>query len=87
MREMRDNQGALPLLAILVIIGVVLLLMGWIVIALTMQSMLAIILVGAGLYLFVRPSALSGLGTQARIAVPLVLIVLGIVVYGGLLSF
>ena len=84
---MRDNQGALPLLAVLVIIGVVLLLMGWIVIALTMQSMLAIILVGAGLYLLVRPSALSGLGTQGRIAVPLVLIVLGIVVYGGLLSF
>jgi len=84
---MRNDQGALPLLAILIIIGFILLIGGWVIIALTMQSMLAIILVGAGLYLFVRPSALSGLGTQARIAVPLVLIVLGIVVYGGLLSF
>ena len=84
---MRNDQGALPLLAILIIIGFLLLIGGWVIIALTMQSMLAIILVGAGLYLLVRPSALSGLGTQARIAVPLVLIVLGIVVYGGLLSF
>jgi len=78
-----NDKGFLPLIAILVIVGIGLLLVGWVIVALTMKSMIAILLVGAGIYLFVRPSATSGMGAQAKIAVPLVLILLGVLFYAG----
>jgi hypothetical protein len=56
------------------------------VIAFTMKSMIAILLIGAGVYLFVRPNAVSGMGAQAKIAVPLILIVLGVLFYSGVFS-
>ena len=78
-----NDKGFLPLIAILVIVGIGLLLVGWVIVALTMKSMIAILLVGAGVYLYVRPSATSGMGAQAKIAVPLVLILLGVLLYAG----
>lgn len=78
-----NDDGILPLIAILVILGIGLLLVGWVIVALTMKSMIAILLVGAGVYLFIRPSATSGMGSQAKIAIPLVLIVLGVLFYAG----
>ena len=78
-----NDRGVLPLIAILVIVGVGLLLVGWIIVALTMKSMIAILLVGAGVYLYVRPNATSGMGSQARIFVPLVLIIIGVLFYAG----
>lgn len=84
-----DDQGVLPLiglLVLLVIVGIGLLVVGWIVVAFTMKSVIAILLVGMGLYLFVKPSAVSSMGAQAKVAVPLILIVLGILVYSGVFS-
>ena len=78
-----NDKGVLPLIAILVIVGIGLLLVGWVIVALTMKSMIAILLVGAGVYLFVRPSATSGMGAQARLFVPFLLIVLGVLFYSG----
>lgn len=82
-----DKSGAFPMLAVLVIIGFVLLLVGWIVIAVTFEMALAVILVGAGLYLLVKSERLAGFGPQGKMLVPLVLIVLGIAVYAGWLMF
>ena len=39
-----NDKGFLPLIAILVIVGIGLLLVGWVIVALTMKSMIAIIL-------------------------------------------
>ena len=78
-----NTEGALPLLAILVIIAILLLFGGMIVAYLTMKMWLTLLLVGVGLYLFVKPNLLSGLPATAKWAVPIVLIVLGILVYAG----
>ena len=78
-----NNEGVLPLIPILIIVGLAILLLGWIVIALTMKAMIAILLVGAGVYLFVRPAATSNMGAQAKIAVPLFLIIVGVLFYAG----
>lgn len=77
---MMDTKGALPILAVLVIIGIVLLLAGWIIIALTMKSMIAILLIGAGVYLLIRPQGLTG---QSRTLVPIALILIGVFFYAG----
>jgi hypothetical protein len=78
-----NTQGALPLVAILVIV-VILLLFGGIILAyLTMKMWLTLLLVGVGLYLLVKPQPLSGLPATAKWLIPVVLIVLGILVYAG----
>ena len=77
---MMDDRAAIPLIFILVVVGAVLLLGGWIIVALTMNAMLAILLVGAGVYLFVRPQGLDG---QMKTYVPLLLIIIGVLLYAG----
>ena len=71
---------------VLVIVVLFLLFGGFILLAFTMKTVIAFALVGVGLFLFVKPQALSGLGVQGRILVPLVLIILGILVYAGAFS-
>ena len=81
---MRTNtEGAFPLLLIIVVLAIILLFGGMILAYLTMKMWLTLLLVGAGLYLFVKPNLLSGLPATAKWAVPIVLIVLGILVYAG----
>ena len=82
-----DNQGALPLLVIVVIVGILLFFGGVILAWFTMKMWLTLLLVGVGIYLLVKPNLLSGVPAQAKWLIPLVLIVLGIAVYGGWLSF
>jgi hypothetical protein len=82
-----DDKGALPLLVIVVILGILLLFGGVILAYLTMKMWLTLLLIGAGLYLLIKPNLLSGVGATGKWAIPLVLIVLGIAVYGGWLSF
>ncbi len=78
-----DQKGALPMLAVLVIIGAVLLFVGLIVIAITIQAILALFLAGAGVYLLLRPERMAGMPQMAKLAVPIILIVLAIGVFGG----
>ncbi len=78
--------GGILLYLILGIVVLLILLGGWIVIALTTKTLLTILLVGAGLYLFVRPKTLATFGPQARLLVPLALIIIGLLVYGGVFS-
>ena len=78
-----DYMAALPMVAILAIIGGVLIFVGLLVMALTLKAILAVALVLMGGYLFIRPDRLAGLGNTAKIAVPLVLIVLAVIVYSG----
>lgn len=87
MKMMRDSQGALPLLVIVVIVGILLLFGGVILAWFTMKMWLTLLLVGAGLYLLIKPNLLTGVPAAGKWAIPLVLIVLGIAVYGGWLSF
>ena len=79
---MRDD-GALPMVVIVVIIGFIMLIVALFAIAITLQVILALFLVGAGMYLLLRSDKIAGLGNTAKIVVPFALIVLGIAVYGG----
>ena len=83
---MKDNEGVLPLLLILVILGIALLFLGWIVIALTTKTLITVVLVGLGAYLIVRPGALSGLSASMKLVVPFGLILIGILFYAGVFS-
>ena len=82
-----DNQGAIPLIAILIIVGVLLVFGGVILAYLTMKMWLTLLLVGVGIYLLIKPNLLTGVPAAGKWAIPMVLIVLGIAVYGGWLSF
>jgi len=75
-----DDKAALPLIAIFVIVGIIVLFAGWILIALTMKSMITLLLVGVGVYLLVKPQGLQG---NARVYVPIALIILGVAFYAG----
>ena len=82
-----NNEGVLPLLVIIVILGIVLLFGVMILAALTLKMILTLLLVGVGVYLLIKPGLLSGVGATGKWAVPIILIVLGIAVYGGWVSF
>ena len=78
-----NNEGVLPLLIIFVILGIVLLFGVMILAALTLKMILTLLLVGVGVYLLIKPQLLSTMPPVGKWAVPIVLIVLGIAVYGG----
>ena len=80
------QDAAVPVLAILVLVGIALLLVGLVVIAITLQAILALFLVAMGGYLFFRPERLSGYGPTARMVIPILLILLAILVYSGWLE-
>lgn len=84
---MRSDSGALPLLAVLVIIGAVLLFVGLIVLYLTLKMILALLLAGVGLYLLIKPERMAGLDPRMKMVAPILLIVLGLAVYAGWLEF
>jgi len=78
-----NNQAVLPILVIIVILGIVLLFGVMILAALTLKMILTLLLVGVGVYLLIKPQLLSTMPPVGKWAVPIVLIVLGIAVYGG----
>lgn len=75
------------MMAVLVIIGAILLFVGLIIFTLTLGTILALLFIGSGLYLLVKPEKLAGMNPQMKMVVPLVLIVLGVAVYAGWLEF
>lgn len=79
-----NNDGVLPLLVIVVILGIILLFGGLILVALTAKTLLTLILAGAGLYIIIRP--VPGLDGKWKPVIGMVLIILGIAFYGGWLS-
>jgi hypothetical protein len=88
----RDNLGISPILAnpylliIILILAIILIFGSLILVALTTKTILTVALVGIGLYLFIRPHLLAGLGSMGRWAIPIGLIGLGIVFYLGWLK-
>jgi hypothetical protein len=78
-----NTEGAIPLLLIGIVLVIILLFGGMILAYLTMKMWLTLLLVGAGLYLLVKPQPMSGLPATAKWLIPVVLIVLGILVYAG----
>ena len=83
---MKMNDDAIAPLILMILIGlflVFILLGGWILIALTTKTLITVILVGLGAYLFIRPSGLEG---NMRTYVPFGLIILGILFYVGVFS-
>jgi hypothetical protein len=81
-----DDRGVLPLLVIVAIVGVVLAVVMLTALTLTLGTVLALVFVGAGLYLLVKPERLAGMGATMKMIVPLVLIMLGVAVYAGWLG-
>ena len=81
-----STEGAIPLLLIIVVLAIILLFGGMILAYLTMKMWLTLLLVGVGIYLLIKPKLLSGVPAAGKWAIPLVLVVLGIAVYGGWLS-
>ncbi len=80
-----NNEGLAPLI-LLVLIGAIILFVllgGWILIAFTTKTLITVVLVGLGAYLFIRPSGLEG---KMRTYVPFALIILGILFYVGVFS-
>ena len=80
-----NNEGLAPLilLALLAVVVLFILLGGWILIAFTTKTLITVVLVGLGAYLFIRPSGLEG---NMRTYVPFALIILGILFYVGVFS-
>lgn len=76
-----DTKAVLPVIAVLVIIGAFLLIGFMVVAFLTLKMILAVALVGGGLYLLVKQDKLAGMTGNMRILVPLALIVIGVIVY------
>ena len=81
MRMNDEGFIELILLIILAIVALVVLLGGFIFIAFSTKALIAVVLVGLGAFLFIRPSGLTG---NMRLYVPFGLILLGIVFYAGL---
>ena len=80
-----NNEGLAPLilLALLAVVVLFILLGGWILIAFTTKTLITVVLIGLGAYLFIRPSGLEG---NMRTYVPFALIILGILFYVGVFS-
>ena len=81
-----NMEGVLPLIAVLVIIGVVLAIGLMIVAFFTLKMLLVLLLGGSGLYLLIKPSILTGLPPWARIGVPLTLMAMAVLVYSEVLE-
>ncbi len=80
-----NNEGIAPLI-LMILLGIVVLFVllgGWILIAFTTKTLITVVLVGLGAYLFIRPSGLEG---EIRAYVPFSLIILGILFYVGVFS-
>ncbi len=80
-----NNEGIAPLI-LMILLGIVVLFVllgGWILIAFTTKTLITVVLVGLGAYLFIRPSGLEG---KMRAYVPFGLIILGILFYVGVFS-
>ena len=76
-----NSGAALPVIAVLVLIGIGLGIVGLIVVAITLRAVIAVFLVLMGGYLLVRSEKLKAYGHTASIAIPIILILLGIAVY------
>ena len=83
MRMNNDGIAPLILLLLLGLFVVFIILGGWIIIAFTTKTLITVILMGLGAYLFIRPSGLQG---NMRTYVPFALIILGILFYVGVFS-
>lgn len=96
-----DNEGAgsvlgglggsifgIPMIFVLIVavLAIFLLFGGWILIAFTTKTLIVVVLLGAGLFLLVKPSILSGMGEQAKIGVPIFLILLAILFYANVFT-
>lgn len=84
MRRLPSNEDGLIellLLVILAIVALVALLGGFLFIAFSTKALITVVLVGLGVFLFVRPAGLVG---NMRLYIPLGLILLGILFYAGL---
>ena len=83
-----DENGFLPVMGmvILVVIAILLVMSVMVVAFFTLSMILTLLFVGAGVYLFINPKLLQSLGPTAKFAVPIGLILLGVLVYTGILE-
>ncbi len=75
------ESGILPIVAVIVILGILLVFAALIVVVIAPRTVLALALAAGGLYLLVSPGKLSGAGPTGRFLIPMILIVAAVAVY------